>query len=70
MKSEYSIKILNDEERIIKLEQSDRVVLRLDNTVIDVELSITGTPLINLYSYSADKPITGVVINELQNKEG
>jgi len=70
-KIEHSFKIISEEnERNIKLDRNDRIILRLDNIVIDTEINYDGTPLIYLYPYSVDKKICGVIVNELSILEG
>ena len=70
-KIKYSFKIISEgNEKNIKLDRNDRIILRLDNIVIDTEINYDGTPLIYLYPYSVDKKICGVIVNELSILEG
>lgn len=66
MKTEYEVKIIGGgSTTVIKPKPTDRVCLRLDNTIIDVEINYSGTPLINIYPYNNNVPVTGIVVNEL-----
>ena len=70
-KIKYSFKIISEgNEKNIKLDRNNRIILRLDNIVIDTEINYDGTPLIYLYPYSVDKKICGVIVNELSILEG
>lgn len=65
-KIEYRIKIEDTEnEKVIELNSNQRVILRADNIIVDIELNFEGTPLINLYPYSSDTKICGIIYNEI-----
>ena len=63
IKIEHSIKIISEgNEKNITLDRNDRIILRLDNIVIDTEINYDGTPLIYLYPYSVDREICGEIV--------